>query len=177
MPAGDDVPQGNLLAVISKPDGVQWKVNWNNGGTSAGSLMPLNAGQSHQRNKPGSGDRANEGHRKGNNCSNCPALSCRSNDFAEKSAKCISRHTSTFDISKLSAGKQMVIKVLREYDKAHPDATSLKQVDLKVTKASKEAAAGNANGGGGGGRPAEQSTGGARQGVVKSLLSSTTATS
>ena len=132
MSAGDAVPQGNLLAVISKPDGVQWKVNWNSGGTSAGSLMPLNAGGSHQRNKPGSGDRSDDGHRKGNNCSYCPAQSCRSNDFAEKAAKCISRHNSTFDITKLSPGKQMVVKVLREYDKAHPNATSLKQVDLKV---------------------------------------------
>ena len=29
----------------------------------------------------------------------------------------------------------MVIKVLREYDKAHPSATDLKSVDLKITKA------------------------------------------
>ena len=95
---------------------------------------PPQAGQ--RPNAAGTGDRSDPGHRKGNNCSYCcPALACRSNDYPEKSAKCICRYTSPFDVSQLLAGKQMIIKILRDYGKAHPDAVNLKQVDLKVTKA------------------------------------------
>ena len=89
---------------------------------------------------PGSGIHATDnpaagGRRKGNNCSYCPAFSCRSNDFPEKSARCMSRHASTFDITRLSTGRQVIVKALREYDRTHPDGVNLKSVDLKVITA------------------------------------------
>lgn len=60
----------------------------------------------------------------------------------------------------------MVIKVLREYDKAHPDAVDLKSVDLKITKATAGTTAAAA---GGGGHPNGQAAGG-RPGVVTAIV-------
>ena len=74
---------------------------------------------------------------KGNNCSFCPSNACRSLDFvspADVHKKCISVWNSTFDLNKLSPGKRVVVTTLRAYSNEHPDATTLKNVDLKITR-------------------------------------------
>ena len=116
--------------------------------------MPLTAPRTDTKTTgAGGGGGPNGGGKKGNNCSFCPALACRSNDFREKVLKCISRHDSTFDLSKLSPGKRLVVTTLRNYHKTHPDATTLNDVDLKVTKAPKGGGGGGAPGNAGSGQP------------------------
>ena len=80
------------------------------------------------------GGKDTQSDKKGNNCSMCPSNACRSLDFAEGAKKCISLWNSTFDINKLSGGKRVVVSTLRAYSKEHPDATTLKNVDIKITK-------------------------------------------
>ena len=154
LPTGTQMPEAAHMAVISQPDGVKWQVDWANGGSKGGSLMPLTAPRTDARTPGGGGGGgSNGGGKKGNNCSFCPALACRSNDFREKVLKCISRHDSTFDLSKLSPGKRLVVTTLRNYHKAHPDATTLNDVDLKVTKAPKGGGGGGATGNAKAGQP------------------------
>ena len=135
VPQGAALPDDQLHAIVSKPDGIKWQVDWANGGTKTGTLLPLSGSrQPTPRNPGGEAPRSDN---KGNNCSFCPSNACRSLDFvspADVHKKCISVWNSTFDLNKLSPGKRVVVTTLRAYSKEHPDATTLKNVDLKITR-------------------------------------------
>ena len=158
IPQGAALPEEQLHAIVSKPDGIKWHVDWANGGTKTSTLLPLTNPRAPTPRDPSDATRSDS---KGNNCSYCPSNACRSLDFVGPSqvkTKCISVHDSTFDIDTLSAGKRVVVATLRAYSKEHPDATTLKNVDLKITRQMRgDAARGTRPGGGGkgskGGKP------------------------
>ena len=82
------------------------------------------------------GPRTGEGPRDqagGNDCDFCESYACRSRSMGGTS-KCICRHDSAFDLSKLGKGKRTYCEMVRKWHKAHPNAATLRGVSFRDRK-------------------------------------------
>ena len=69
-----------------------------------------------------------------NECDFCESYACKSRKYGG-SERCICRHTSTFDITKISRGAQRFAKMARAYHRNNPTVTTLKGKRFKVANA------------------------------------------
>ena len=68
-----------------------------------------------------------------NDCTFCDAYACKSNKVGG-SAKCISRHDSSFDLTKLSSGAAKYCRTARAYHKTHSSSSTLKGIRFTIKK-------------------------------------------
>ena len=68
-----------------------------------------------------------------NDCDMCSSWACQSKRRGGK-GKCICRHDSKFDVSKLTKGNRNHVLMARKHHKANPDITSMKDMKFRVRR-------------------------------------------